>query len=105
MDFVARRQLPFALQCVGIDARAVEAVEVADPPTLIRVINFGVFPAAEIVLENDAIGPGPAHGISMADGQGKHVAKSVLPASDQVSRCSRGHIAWRLMSSETSHCD
>src|SRR5882672_6320065 len=105
MDFVARRQLPFAFQGIGVDASAVEAVEVANPPALIGVINFGVLPAAEVVLKNNAIGPGPAHHVSMADGQGKHVAKSVLPASHQVSRCSRGHVSWRLMSSETSHCD
>src|SRR5260370_7831300 len=68
MDFVAGRQLPFVLQCVGIDARAVEPVESANPPALTVVINFALLSAAEIVLEDDAIGSAPDHPGSMADG-------------------------------------
>src|SRR5260370_17743517 len=56
VNFVARRQLPFTLQGVAVDARAVEAVEIAHAPAAVGMIDLGMFAAAEIVLQDDAVG-------------------------------------------------
>src|SRR6516162_7139342 len=69
MDFILRSQLPFGIEANAIDARTVEAVEVADTPTAAAETDLSVLAAAQVVLEDDAIGRGPAQSVGLASNE------------------------------------
>src|SRR5262249_50679171 len=68
----------------AVDARPVHAFEVAHAPPADGVRNLRVLPAAQVVLEDDAVGVGPAQAVALADVQGQHVPEAVVTAKDQI---------------------
>src|SRR5207244_3630628 len=91
VDVVAGGQLDLAGEALVVDAGAVEAVEVADAPQAVGAEDLGVFAAAQLVLEDDAVGRGPAQGIAVGGGQGEHVAAAVVAPHHEESGTVCGH--------------
>src|SRR5262249_49193353 len=90
-DLVAGVQVGLALDPFPVDTNTVETVQVADAPAAVSQANLGMLAAAQVVLENDAIGGSPAQGTALGGGQGKDVPVSVFAADHQVSGGSLGH--------------
>ena len=86
VDVVAGGEVELGGEAVAVDAGAVEAVEVADTPAAIGVEDLGVLAAAQLVLEDDAIGGGAAEGVAVGGGQGEDVSEAVVAPHHEVSR-------------------
>jgi hypothetical protein len=84
LHLVAGRQLPFGFQGDAVDSGAVEALEVADAPFAFRHGDFGVFAAAQFILEDDAVGVGPAQREALSGLERKHVAVAIVAAHHEV---------------------
>ena len=90
-DLIIGRQLPFAIERLTVNARAVETVEIAQAPVTVGVIDLGVLAAALLVLQDDAIGVGPAQRVALARDQRIHVAEAIIPADHKISGGARRH--------------
>ena len=75
----ARRAL-LAAEADPVDSGAIKAVEVADTPTTAAETDLGVFAAAQVVLEDDAIGSGPAHSVGLAPHKRENVPEAIVAA-------------------------
>src|SRR5262249_25522759 len=85
-----RGQLPFAVEPDVVDARAIETVEVADAPAAGAVADLGVLAAAQVVLEDNAVGRGPPQRVGLAGDERENVPEAIV-ATDYQIRCACGH--------------
>src|SRR5436309_1831918 len=60
-------------------------------PTSAGLVPLGVFTAADLVLDDDAVGRGAAQGRALADDQGEYVPVAVVAADHQISAGVCGH--------------
>jgi len=57
---------------------------VADHPGAVGLVDFGMFPAAQLVLEDDAVGPRPAEGVPRPRLQGEYFPEPIVQSDDQI---------------------
>src|SRR5262249_39052599 len=76
---------------VAVDARAVEALQVAQPPAAVGVVDLGVLAAAQLVLQDDAVGRRPAEGEALPGDERVDVAEPVVTAGHQGGRSGGNH--------------
>jgi hypothetical protein len=86
-DLIQRSQLALAPERLTIHLRSVEATQIAyEPPFGIRK-HFGMFTAAQIVLQHNLVGRRATELVPLAFVQRKYITKAVVTASDE--ECTR----------------
>ena len=84
VDFVARLEWPLDRDRLVVETGAVQAAQVADDPGAVGQVDFGVFPAAQFVLEDDAVGAGPAEREATPGLQREHLPEPIVQSDDQI---------------------
>src|SRR5262249_28297422 len=90
-DLVARAQRLLVLNGVAVDARAIQAAEVAHRPRAIGLKDFGMLAAAQVVVEDDFIGFGTAEDVALTGLEGKDVSQAVGATDHQKCFASGRH--------------
>ena len=83
VDLVLGIEVALALDADAVDAGAVEAAQVAQPPALGDVVDLGMLAAGEVVLEDDGIGAGTPDRVHLAGHQGMDFPEAVRASHDE----------------------
>jgi hypothetical protein len=82
-QFILGHQPTILAQLLGVEVRTVQAAEIADEPASFGGVNLGVFAAAQVIPEHDAIGRRPAQSVPSAVLQRVNVPEPIVPADDE----------------------
>jgi hypothetical protein len=84
MDHVTGRQLPVRVEWLVIDARAVEAIEIADMPPAVTPGHLGVLARAQVVFQYDSIGRRATESVRLAGLERENVAEAVIAPDNEI---------------------
>src|SRR5262249_42286773 len=90
-NFVLRAQPMLAAKRLAVEVSAVQAAEVANGPAQVVRVKLRMFPAAQIVAKDDAVGWRPAEIVARAGLERIHVPVAVFTANDEECARRSGH--------------
>jgi hypothetical protein len=88
---VERPEAALAADRLAVDVGAVEAPQVAHGPAIAVAEDFGVFAAAQVVLEDELVRRRAAEGVARPRVERMHVAEPVVAARDEERTRGIGH--------------